>query len=210
MIFLKSKFFDKKIVKVAFVVFFCITVFFLSAYAYLNYSFGQQSAKADKKDYTVPYERLPENCGIVFFLPDDSAFMTYLDFENLCVKILNLDDYDSENNLYYGYSANYTVEINYELIGGIIDRVGGINLEIGGETLRYTGVQTVDLISESTDKSIKFLIIEQIFTQISKNNFSKDDFVYIIENSKSDLSLVDCIYWLEYFPEMSEEIIFVN
>lgn len=210
MVFLKSKILNKKLLKISFVIFVCIVIFSLSAYAYLDYTLNRQTAKADRKDYTVPYSTKPENAGIAFALPDGSTVLTYLDFENLCIKILNLDDYDSENSLYYGYSVDYTVKTSYELISGIIDRIGGINLEIGGETLRYTGVQTIELISESTDKSIKFLIVEQIFKQISKNNFSKDDFVYIIENSKSDLSLIDCIYWLEYFSEMSEEIIFVN
>lgn len=210
MVFLKSKILNKKLLRIPFIIFVCIAIFSLSAYAYLEYALNRQTAKADRKEYTVPYSSKPENAGIAFTLPDGSAVLTYLDFENLCIKILNLNDYDSENSLYYGYSVDYTVKMSYELIGGIIDRIGGINLEIGGETLRYTGVQTVELIAESTDKNVKFLIIKQIFEQISKNNFSKDDFIYIIENSKSDLSLIDCIYWLEYFAEMSEKITFVN
>ncbi|MBQ8267756.1 MAG: hypothetical protein IJZ21_05170, partial [Clostridia bacterium] len=101
-------------------------------------------------------------------------------------------------------------ETDYQLIGGIVDRVGGVNVEVNGETLRYTGVQIIDLISVNPDEDMKAQVITQIFRQISENNFSKDDFIYIIENSKSNLTVVDCIYWLDYIGEMRGNINFVN
>lgn len=185
-------------------------MFFGAAYAYLNYNFNNQTAKADQKDYTVPYKNLPDNSGIAFLLPDGNGVMAYLDFENSCINVVNIENYDRNNNMYYGYTVDYIIETDYQLIGGIVDRVGGVNVEINGETLRYTGVQIIDLISVNSDVNIKMQIIIQIFKQISKNNFSTDDFVYIIENSKSNLSIIDCIYWLDYIDEMSRNINFVN
>lgn len=185
-------------------------MFFGAAYAYLNYNFNNQTAKADQKDYTVPYKNLPDNSGIAFLLPDGNGVMAHLDFENSCINVVNIENYDRNNNMYYGYTVDYIIETDYQLIGGIVDRVGGVNVEINGETLRYTGVQIIDLISVNSDVNIKMQIITQIFKQISKNNFSTDDFVYIIENSKSNLSIIDCIYWLDYIDEMSRNINFVN
>ena len=197
-------------IKKAFVVVFSAAIFFFGAYAYLDYNFNGKTTKADQKDYTVPYENLPDNAGIAFLLPDSSAVMAYLDFENRCINVINVEVYDITNNLYYGYTVDFTVETDYQLIGGIVDRVGGVNIQLNGETLRYTGVQVIDLISVNLDTNIKPQLITQIFNQISKNDFLKDDFVYIIENSKSNLTVVDCIYWLDYIDEMRGNINFVN
>ena len=202
--------FLKNIIKKAFIIFLCGMLFFGLSYAYLYFNFNKSTAKADQKDYTVPYNPLPDNAGIAFLLPDSSAVLAYLDFENECINVVNIEKYDSRNKIYYGYSADFTVQADYELISGIIDRIGGINIEIGEETLRYTGVQVIDLISEKQTENIKPQIISQIFEQISKNNFSKDDFIYIIENSNSDLKLIDCIYWLEHIGDLCSRINIVN
>lgn len=185
-------------------------IFFFGAYAYLDYNLNQQTAKADEKDFTVPYKSIPDDAGIAFLLPDSSGVVAYLDFENSCINVISIENYDRANNLYYGYTVDFIVETDYQLIGGIVDRVGGVNIEANGEILRYTGVQIIDLISVNPDEDIKAQVITQIFRQISKNNFSKDDFIYIIENSKSNLTVVDCIYWLDYIDEMRSNINFVN
>ena len=209
-IFLRRNFFCKTIFKRAVVIISSALVFFLGAYAYLDYNLNKQTAEADRKDYTVPYEQKLENAGIVFLLPDGSAVLAYLDFENDCINVINIDRYDSGNALYYGYTADFTVETDYKLIGGIIDRIGGVNIEIDGEILRYTGVQVIDLISQNSNDNIKNQIIIGIFEQISKNNFSKDDLLYIIENSNSSLTVIDCVYWLDHIGQICRTINFVN
>lgn len=210
MIFLKRKIFSKGLFKSAFIIIFCGALLFGAAYAYLYYNFNKQTAKAEQKDYTVPYKNVPDNAGIAFLLPDSSGVVAYLDFENSCINVINIENYDTGNDLYYGYTVDFIVEADYQLIAGIADRVGGVNVETNGKTMRYTGVQILDLISVSSDANIKTQIIMQIFKQISENDFSKDDFVYIIENAESNLTVIDCIYWIEYIDEMSKNINFVN
>lgn len=209
-IFLRRKLFCKTVFKRAVVIVSSALVFFLGAYAYLDYNLKRQTAEADRKDYTVPYEQKLENAGIAFLLPDGSAVLAYLNFENDCINVINIEQYDSGNDLYYGYTADFTVETDYKLIGGIIDRVGGVNIEIDGETLRYTGIQVIDLISQNSNSDIKNQIIIGVFEQISKNNFSKDDLWYIIENSNSSLTVIDCVYWLDHIGQVCRTINFVN
>ena len=210
MIFLKNKILNKNVLKKAFIVLFSGGIFFLGAYAYLDYNINKQATKTEEKDYSVPYKNIPDNAGIAFALPNGSAVLCYLDFENTCIKVLNIEDYDRNNSTYYGYDVDYNVQTDYDFICGIIDRVGGVSIEINDEIMRYTGVQVIDLISSDYDSNIKNQIIAQIFDCISKNNFSNDDFVYIIENSENDLSIVDCIYWLDYIGEMVKKISLVN
>ncbi len=199
----------KKLIKRAFIIFFCGVLFFGVSYAYLRINLNKV-AKIEQKDYTVPYEHIPDNAGIGLLLPDNSAVLVYLNFENSCINVVNIDNYDAGNNLYYGYTVDYTVEMNYQLISGLVDRLGGVNIQLGGETLRYTGVQVVDLITGNKDNNIKSQIINEVFRQISKNGFSKENFVYIIQNAKTNLSLLDCIYWLDYIDKIRDDIKIMN
>ncbi len=202
--------FLKKIFKRVLVFFVCAVVFFGLSYAYLYYNFNQDTATADQKEYDVPYEQKPENRSIVFVFADNSACLVHLDFDNKGIRLLNIDEFAGDEETYSGYNCDYTVQVNYQFIEGIIDRVGGVNLEIDGEIWRYTGIQVVDLVSRRCDDQLKRQIITEIFDGISKNSFSKDDIVYIVENTKTDLSVIDCIYWVDYIEDMSRQINFIN
>ena len=187
----------------------CGMMFFGVSYAYLRYNLNK-TAKAQQEEYNVPYEYVPNNAGIGFLLPDGSAVLVYLNFENSCINVVKVENYDKNNDVYYGYTVDYTVEVTTELLSGIVDRVGGVNLQVGEETLRYTGVQVVQLVLENQDSNIKSQIISELFRQISKNGFTRENFVYIIQNAKTDLSLLDCIYWLDYIDEIRNDIKFMN
>lgn len=210
MIFLKGKLFNKNVLKRAFIVFFSGLIFFFCSYVYLNLNLKNDTQAADQKDYTVPYEQVPQNACVVFVFPSDNAYFVNLDFESRNIKLVTLENFDPKNQNHYGYTADYMVECDYQLLVGLIDRIGGVNLTLEKETLRYTGVQVIDLIATGSFKKIKTQLLSQIFDQIAKNGFSKEDLVYIIENSESNLSVVDCIYWLDYIVDMSSRVSFVN
>ncbi len=202
--------FLKGILKKVLIFFGCTVLFFGVSYAYLDYNFKKDVKSAEQKEYNVPYERRPENKSIVFVFADNSACLVHLDFENMGIRLLNIDEFNGNTELYNGYNCDYTVQVSYQLIEGIIDRVGGIDLESDNETWRYTGIQVVDLISRGCSDELKRQILLKIFAGISKNNFTKDDFVYMVENSQTDLSVIDCIYWVDYIKDMSGQINFIN
>ena len=202
--------FLKGIFKRIFIVSFCGVLFFCASYLYLDSSVGNLSFKTNQTDEETPYKLLPQNSGIVFILPDDSAVMAYLDFKNNCINLIDVQQYDKNQTVYYGYPAEYSVEVSYDLIEGIVDRIGGINLEYQDESLRFTGRQTVEIIKQNDIKEMKRQLIFEIFNCIAKNNFSKSDFVYIIENSKSNLSIVECITWIDYIRDMCKNVKFAN
>ncbi len=200
----------KSILKKILIIFFCGASVFAASYAYLNFSFKKSMAKIDQKEENVPYEHIPDNAGIGFLLPDGSALLTYLNFKEKCINVINVEQYDKSNNMYFGYTMDYTVQVNHTLIAGLVDRVGGVAIRANGEMLRYTGVQVVDAISNSKDNDIKEQIITEIFRRISENGFSKEDFVYIIQNSKTDLSLLNCIYWINDINKICDNIVFID
>ncbi len=210
MFILFSVIFVKSVLKKLFIIFLCLCLFLGLSYAYLYFNFNNDIKATDEKDNTVPYRNLPDNAGVAFLLPYDSAVLMYLDFEKEYINVINIEQYDEYNHLYYGYNVDFTVEIDYPLIGEIVDMVGGVEISLDNKIMRYTGIQIIDFISTNMQSNIKNDIINEIFSRISKNGFSKDDFIYIIENSNSDLSVVDCVYWFTYLDQMFCNINFVN
>ncbi len=203
--------FLKSILKKGIVIFVCGMLFFGVVYAFLYFNYNQsETTTTDQKEHTVPYERLPENKGIAIVFSDGSAHLIQLDFDTMCIRLVDISEFAGQHADYNGYFADFTVKIDYNLVEGIIDRVGGIDLEYGGAIWHCTGTQVVEYISYNDNNELRRQIILKIFEQISKNDFSKDDFVYIIENSTTDLSLPDCIFWIDYIKQMSSRTDFIN
>ena len=202
--------FLKSIIKRMLISIMCGALFFVVVYGYLNYNLKQSVLSADQKNNDTQYKHVPENKGIGFLLPDGSAVLVYLNFEENCINVANISTYDKNNDLYYGYTVDYTVEVDEQLVGGMVDSVGGVNVSVAGQTYRYTGVQVEELINNTSDTSVKTQIIAEIFKSVSKNGISKENFVYILQNAKTNLSILDCVYWLDYIDLIRENIIFID
>ncbi|MBQ3817178.1 MAG: hypothetical protein II802_02765, partial [Clostridia bacterium] len=111
----------------------------------------------------------------------------------------------------YGYKINYRVSSDISLLAGIIDLVDGIEIPIENEKLRYTGVQIADLVSTTVEKQVlKREITTALFDKISEVGLQKSDFVYIIENSETDLTVPQCYYWDEKIREMAQNTVILN
>lgn len=205
MIFLK-----KKVLKTALIIFLSAVLFVGVTFVYLNRNVNKTSNLTEQKENKVSYKSVPQNRSIVLIFPKGDALLAHLDFNELCINLVNIENYDSECGLYYGYNADYTVKATNNLLQEMVDRVGGIDIKQNDETMRYTGTQIVDLLSRNKPSDIKGQIISQIFSKISKNNFSRDDIIYLISNCETNISFVDCIYWLDYIKEMCGKVNFVN
>ncbi|MBR6503121.1 MAG: hypothetical protein IKT42_06740 [Clostridia bacterium] len=200
----------KKIIKRILISFMCGALFFGVVYGYLYYNLNKKILNADEKNFETEYRYLPDSEGIGFLLPDSSAILVYLNFKENCINVVNIEVYDKNNDVYHGYTMDYTVEVDEQLIGGIVDRVGGVNVSVGGETYRYTGSQVEELIKTVPNGSVKSQIISEIFKQISKNGFTRENFVYILQNAKTNLSILDCINWLGFIDQIRKNIVFVE
>lgn len=203
-------FLKKKIFKNAVLVVLIGALFFGISYAYLDYHIKHPSTNVNQKEEKIQYKRPPQNRGIAVTFPQGSALLAYLDFEERQINLLNIEKYDSDCVVYYGYTVDYVVKANYDLLQEMVDRVGGIDIEQNGKVMRYTGTQVVDLFAYGYTGEIKSQIISQIFSKIAKNNFSKEDIIYLIENCETDISFIDCIAWFDYIKEMSSRVNFVN
>ncbi len=201
---------NRTVLKTAFVIFFCFILFFGGSYAYLWGSLNQNQQAADKKEYKVPYNSIPVNCGILVNAPSDRKWLFYLDFTDTNCTVISCDDIKQDTKTHLGYTVDYNVTLDYDTVSGIIDRIGGIELEYEGERLRYTGIQAVDLLYMQDSDDIARDIIIAIFGAISKNGFSKSDFVYIIDSGNTDLTVPVCFDWPQYISALCRNFSFAN
>lgn len=180
-------------------------IFVCSGYFYLNQKFTQ----TEKSDETIPYyNSAPENAGVLFDICSTRTLF-YLNFEKNTISILSDNKNTEIGDTLYGYPIDYTIIGNYDLLEYIIDSLGGIELETENETLRYTGVQIADTLRKTTDtKEVYKKIIPKIFDKIKEQGIMREDLLYIIENSETNLTFPDCYYWSDYIKELS--IFYIN
>ncbi len=187
---------------------FCVGIIFIgSGYLYLN----RELTPTENKNPSVPYyPESPENKGVMFEICGERVLF-FLNFENSSLSVLFDDSETPLGGKLYGYSVDYKVTGDYDLLAGIIDIAGGIELETEKEVLRYTGVQITDILSRETEREELIRQIILVLTEkISKMGFQKKDFLYIIENSETNLTVPDCYYWSEYINKLCSNVKIIN
>lgn len=176
--------------------------------AEIGYYYLFPSDKAvQTKEEKVPYSYLPENAGLMFDFSGKKTYI-YLDFDKNSVSVIFTD---TDEDTIYGFPVDYTVEADYNLLGGIVDAVGGIDLAINNEPLTYTGVQIVQVLSTTpVADDLRSEIVSEILYKISQNGFLREDFLYIIENSNTNLTVPDCYYWQDSLKSLCKTVRIIN
>lgn len=202
----------KSILKIFFTVSFCAALFAAGAYFYLTATIEKQNSAADTKKSGIPYSSAPDDSGVLFIMPDGSGVLIYLEFSQTAISAVFIDDCTGDDSVFYGYPADYRIDIDYTLLAGIIDNAGGIELGENEGRLRYTGVQVVELLSYTEDfRALTKETLSSLFKSIAKNGFSESDMTYILENCESStLTLPECFKWNEYIPKMSAAVTVVG
>ena len=193
---LKRKVFG--IIKLLSLLVICCSLFVGGGYFYLRKNFKE----AENKVSSVPYSfSAPESKGIMLDICGSLTFL-YLDFEDemLTVIIPPETEYDGE---IFGYPIDFTVMTDYSFVSQLIDCADGIELDINGETLRYTGVQIADILSRTVDTSeIKRQIITALLKKIGESGIDGEFFGFLVENTDTDITVPDCYYWEKYVAKL--------
>ncbi|MGN0492471.1 MAG: hypothetical protein ACI4F7_02395 [Acutalibacteraceae bacterium] len=176
----------------------CCSLFVGGGYFYLRKNFKE----AENKVSSVPYSfSAPESKGIMLDICGSLTFL-YLDFEEERLTVIVPPEKEYTDEI-FGYPVDFTVTTDYRLVSAIIDYADGIELNLNGETLRYTGVQVYDILSRTVDTSeLKRKIITALLEKIGENGIDGEVFGYIIQNTETDLTVPDCYYWEKYIARL--------
>ncbi len=188
----------------------CVVILVGISYLYFKTDITHNSENAQAKKEDVPYfDNTPENTGVLIRLPDNSGLLFYLNFKEEKISAVNISQCAKENAWYNGYYSDKNIYADYDFISELVDRIGGINTVIDGQNIRLTGVDVVSMM-KSNKFSIDTAMISALMENIVQNGFSKDDLSFLLSSGdKTDLTLSDCIVWLEYLPEMFKNITIV-
>lgn len=176
-------------------------VIFSCGYFYLD-SRLKKSMVNESVESVPYYTQIPENKSVLMTVCQDKILLN-LNFEEEIINIIFLET-EAEN---YGYTVDYEVICNYEMIGYLVDVAGGIELD----GLRYTGVQITEMLEYNPqDITSKKLITQNIIKGISNNGFAKENLLYIIDNSETNLKFNQCFDWVGWIPKLCRFPRFVN
>lgn len=184
----------------------CSLIFIGIGYLYISASLKQTENKSE----SVPYKGSIDSAGVLFELEGNKSII-FLDFENSAVTYINANEKLINDDECCGYSVDYKISADYSLVSEIIDRLGGIELDIENEKHNYMGVQVGEIIEQTPDITLlRKEIADAIFEKISQVSFSRSDFAFIIENSTTDLTVPDIFYWEKYIKETCSKPYFIN
>ena len=159
---------------------------------------------------SVPYYSFtPDSAGVLFDISGNLVF-TFLDFERESISLVFCEENHSYEDEIYGYNVDYTITADHSLVGGIVDLLDGIELEENSEIFNFMGSQVVEKLTTTTSSTEKRYIIKQIISKIAQKGFSKKDFLYIIENSETNLTVPDCYYWSDSLGAVCKTVVIVN
>lgn len=185
----------------------CLAAFVGGGYAYLTID----NTEAENNVSDIPYvQAYPDNKGVMFNIGENLTYF-YLDFEEEKVSVIIPNKAFYDKNEVYGYPVDYRISADYSLVASVIDFADGIELEVDGELLSLTGVQVADMLTRTVDDGqLKRQVIEATLKKQGEKGLSKEDFVYIIENSDTNLTVPDCYNWSEYIDKLCKNAVFVN
>ena len=172
---------------------------FGSGYLYLDARL--KKSMVNESVESVPYyTQVPEDKTVLMTVCQDKILLN-LNFEE---ETINITFLEAENR---SYTADYEVICNYEMIGYLVDVAGGIELD----GLRYTGVQITEMLEYNPqDINLKKSITQKIIKGISNNGFTKENLLYVIDNSETNLKFNLCFDWVDWIPELCRMPRFVD
>ncbi len=152
----------------------------------------------------------PEDKGVLVNCGGRQVFF-YLDFTDSRLTVVFPPDGQEKTDPVYGYPVNYAVTAGDALLSAVIDDVDGIELEIDGEPLRYTGVQVTEMLSYMAEpRETERAVLAALFEKIAQNGLDREQFLKWLESAETDLTVPDCYFWSEYLDTLCQNAQFVN
>ena len=186
------------------------SAFFLPSYFYLEKNLAGGQKTVEKPVYDEPYYEAPENRGLLFFPPDGGKILFYLDFTEKVSYIININSDNGEIVGFPDFSADYELHIDSAALSVLFDRLGGLDMNIAGETLRYTGEQLSDILKQGVSSEFRFDLVRAVCDKLAENGFTDSDFIFLVDNSGTSLDIPTCFGWRKHIRPLFSNAVFIN
>ena len=195
----------KKIFRTILISVLTFTLFLSIGYIFVSKNLKKVNTKIEDVPYT---QETPNNVGILFNINGDKTY-AYLDFDEKKM-IISLSPEEPFENEIYGYPLDFELNATTNLISEVADYLNGIVLDLEDGKYRYTGSQIKDILSEKSSKDFKTMLVKSICDRISESRIQVDFFAKIIENSQTNINILDCYFWDDYINDVCKNLYFID
>ena len=153
--------------------------------------------------YGIGYDDYPENKGILITFEDTSGLFIYFDFSSLSTYGYVFSQDAAENAEEIPFFKDYTIKAEKELIFSLCDRLGGIEMrDKQGEESLYFSPALISFCEKELSEEERLQLCISFFDKFAKTGLSSEDFMFIIENTQTDLSYSVVYDWIPHIKEM--------
>jgi len=198
-----------KYFKIIFYIFIFSFLLVGGGYLYLN-SLVDDITISNKAE-SVPFNSVTPQTTDILFEVEGDYFLLLLNFNDLSLRAkLSVNDSFTATQL-SDYASDYKVLCDYKIVEYFVDNVGGLEIDTGDEVLRFTGIQTIDLLrNENTSCEDVENIISQLFSKLGECGFWDDYLRYIISNTECNIDYTKAFRWCDYLSKMCLDFEFLE
>ncbi len=192
----------KRFIQTAVALMLCLTVFGGMAFLYLRFVPPAKLITTDTAQHEIPYELPPENADIICRMPSGKAVTFSLDFAENTLTVFNAKDGErrSENR--------YICVLDRESLIDLIDRVGGLEMEIEGQKLRLPGVQAISFFERRPTEENRQKLLYAFTKQVARYGLDRVDLQALFQNGTPTLPEAALQGWPQYLPAVFSTVIF--
>ena len=180
----------------------CSALLFIVVLILTPAQIGKSFSPAGENVESVPYSAVPDNKTILIIGEKGEGALLYLNFHDIVLQthLLDTDAEQRANKL--GFIIDYKMELTNEFLCSLSDRIGGIEITKDGETFKYFGSSLNQLLEEPPTFDNISVISEAFFEKFAKMDLSAADFMFIMENTNTDLDYDIYSEWADFLPEL--------
>ncbi len=187
----------------------CSGVALLGGILILPAQLGGGNTLAGENISGVGYYDYPENCGLLFTDHMGCGAFIFLDFENITTSVYLFPENATTNAERLSYDTDYTFTLPENFAGRLCDRLGGIEMtDDEGEKSLFFSPALAQFCNNLKDSQKLQKISSAFFEKISKTGLSSEDFMFIIEETDTDISYTVCYDWIGYIEEMLQNCVY--
>ena len=147
-------------------------------------------------------EEIPSST-LLFVFPDTSGLLIHFDFSSLCTNYYVLNEKAEEKAAELPYQIDYNFFPEEDFLPRLADRLGGVEIEDeNGEKKLCFSAAVQEFCEKELTEENRIILVDSFFDKIAKMGLSSEDFMFIIEVGKGNISYSVCYDWISHIKTM--------
>ena len=147
-------------------------------------------------------EEIPSST-LLFVFPDTSGLLIHFDFSSLCTNYYVFGQEAEEKAAELPYQIDYNFFPEEDFLPRLADRLGGVEIEDeNGEKKLYFSAAVQEFCEKELTDENRIILVDSFFDKIAKMGLSSEDFMFIIEVGKGNISYSVCYDWISHIKTM--------